>query len=70
MALLGLCMLSGYRRGAASDELLGEYNPVGSGAWSGDSREKALLATIGAKLSAAMDAILTADQAPVSYWQT
>lgn len=69
MALLGLCLLSGYRRDSESDVLLGEYNPLASGAWTFDVQDRVLKQAIDARPSTEMDTILTADQASGSFWQ-
>jgi len=69
MALLGLCMLSGYRRDADKDRLTEEYNPIVSGAWEPEETDRALRKMPGAKSADALDAILTPGEASVLYWQ-
>lgn len=69
MALLGLCMVAGYRRDADADALMGTYNPVAEKTWDADSLEADLGATVAAKASAELDAIMTADDAVRSYWE-
>ncbi len=70
MALLGLCMVSGYQRDAERDRLLDEYNPLVSGAWKGDATEQAFRSTLEATAAGAADLILSADDAIVTFWQT
>jgi len=69
MALLALCMLSGYRRDAAKDAAAGEYNPVNSGAWDSGRVEAALLADARAVEPGALDPIMTEAQALDGYWE-
>jgi len=64
MALLGLCMLSGYRRDTER-----EYNPLGTGAWQGDAMEQAFQKILEATASDTSDSILSANDASVTYWQ-
>jgi len=69
MALLGLCMVSGYQHDAERDRMLAEYNPVLTGAWKGDGMEHSFRKYIDSVDSAEMDMILTADDASKSYWK-
>jgi hypothetical protein len=69
MALLGLCMLAGYRRDVERDALLGEHNPVGSGVWDWDFQERSLRTSYEARASAEMDSVLTLNQALEGFWQ-
>ncbi len=69
MALLGLCMLAGYRRDAAKDLASGEYNPINSGAWDSGRVEAALLADARAVDPGVLDAIMTETQALEGYWE-
>jgi hypothetical protein len=69
MALLGLCMLAGYRRNLAKDALTGEYNPAASGAWPGSAQEKTLKDALAAKPSVEMDAVFTLDLAVRGFWE-
>ncbi|HOX19098.1 MAG TPA: hypothetical protein PKW82_11620 [Spirochaetales bacterium] len=69
MALLALCMLSGYRRDAAKDAASGEYNPINSGAWDADRVEAALRSDLDPSGAEALDAILTADEAVTVFWE-
>lgn len=69
MALLALCMLSGYRRDAAKDAASGEYNPINSGAWDSGRVEAALLADARAVDPGVLDAIMTETQALEGFWE-
>lgn len=69
MALLGLCMLAGYRRDAAKDAASGEYNPINSGAWDSGRVEAALLADARAVEPASLDPIMTETQALGTFWE-
>ncbi len=45
-ALLGLCMLSNYKKDSQRDRKSGKYNPVASGKWQFDTMKETLLATL------------------------
>jgi len=70
MALLCLCMVSGYERDAEKDSLSGEYNPVSAGTWNSISLKTELERTIYERPSGLLDALMTQEEARILVWET
>lgn len=69
MALLGLCMIEGYRRDAELDRLTAAYNPVTSAAAFVENAERSLRQAVDSNASSALDSILTVEEAVGAYWR-
>ncbi|MBU0926392.1 MAG: hypothetical protein KKA67_01455 [Spirochaetes bacterium] len=69
MAMLGLCMVSGYRRDAEPDRILGAYNPVNADTGKAAGAESAFRKTIAGTQPTEVDAILSVDEAATGFWQ-
>jgi len=69
MALLGLCMVSGYRRDAEPDRMLGAYNPVNTENGRIADAESAFRRSIAGAAPNEVDAILSVEEAEKGYWQ-
>jgi len=69
MALLCLCMVSGYERDGARDAQSGEYNPVASGAWNAVSIKEQLAAVLARNTGTTMDLVMTADDTVRIFWE-
>jgi hypothetical protein len=70
MALLCLCMLSGYERDADEDARTGEYNPINAGSWNAVSLQTELIRTISERPSASLDALMTLEEARILLWES
>jgi len=70
MALLCLCMVSGYERDVEKDSRLGEYNPVAAGTWNAISLKSELDRTIAERPSGLLDAVMTQEQARILIWES
>jgi len=69
LALLGLCMVSGYRRDLEADRLLGSYNPVLEAPKAADAAETSLRRALEAGKPNDADAVLSVDEAVKAYWK-
>lgn len=69
MALLCLCMVSGYERDAELDAQLSQYNPLTSGGWNFSETRGRLDAVLSRSADPVMDLIMTKDDALRTYWQ-
>lgn len=69
MALLCLCMVTGYERDIELDNQLHRYNPLSSGRWNIAETRGRLDVVLSRSTDPVMDLILTEDDAMRIYWQ-
>jgi len=69
MALLGLCMVSGYRRDAELDRILDAYNPANVDSSKAAVAESRFREVIAVTKPTELDAILSIEEAEKGYWQ-
>ncbi len=69
MALLCLCMISGYERDIELDSRLQRYNPLSSGGWNIAETRGRLDVVLYRSTDAVMDLVMTEDGAMKVYWQ-
>ncbi len=69
MALLCLCMVSGYERDIELDILLKRYNPLTSGGWNIAETRGRLDVVLSRSADPVMDLVMTEDNASRIYWQ-
>lgn len=69
LALLGLCMVSGYRRDAQIDACFGNYNPVNEVPESADNAEVSFRSVLAGNQPNVADIVLPLDDAVQAYWE-
>jgi len=69
MALLCLCMVSGYARDIELDAHMNRYNPLTSGGWSLAETNRQLGVVLSRGADPVMDQIMTEDSAMRVFWQ-
>lgn len=69
LALLGLCMVSGYRRDATTDSMLTIYNPANSAPETVDSAEQSFMTVLEANPPNDADVVLSIENAVQAIWQ-
>jgi len=69
MALLGICMVSGYRRDAGLDRITGAYNPVTAAPSFADKAEGTFRLALDSKVKSGLDSVLTEEEAVGAYWK-
>ncbi len=69
LALLCLCIISGYERDIELDSLLHRYNPLSSGEWNSTKTRGRLDVVLARSADPVMDLIMTQDDALQIYWQ-
>jgi len=69
MALLCLCMVSGYERDMELDSSLKRYNPLSSGGWNITETRGRLDVVLSRGADPVMDLVMTQDDASQLFWQ-
>lgn len=69
LALLGLCMVSGYRRDVEIDDLFNNYNPVNKAPESANRAEAIFRSALEGSSPNDADIVLSLDDAVQAYWQ-
>ncbi len=69
LALLCLCMISGYERDLELDVQLKRYNPLSSGGWNITEIRGRLDVVLSRSFDPVMDLIMTEDDALQNYWK-
>jgi len=66
--LMGLCMISNYKKNADEDKILGKYNPINSKKWNYEIESEKLMQRINKTMTPEIAAVYTVEDALKGYW--